>query len=176
MTVVSEQEHEAELPAVETLHVGILDRLSRSNKLQRDAACVRPLIERLAGKLGAIVAHERLRQRPLGRKRLERGDHPLATEAKVHDDRRTVASEVIHDRERAKHTAGAERVVDKIDRPPLGGTLRGRPHDARPHHPSAAAAARAAPPCGRPAGPVSDSPATPRASAASAGGGSPTAA
>lgn len=49
-------------PAVESLDVGILDRLPRSHELEGDASRVRPQIERVAGDLGPVIADDAPRQ------------------------------------------------------------------------------------------------------------------
>ena len=51
----------AKLP-VEAFDIRVLDRLTRSDEAQRDAARVGPRIERAAGKLRPVVDDDRLRQ------------------------------------------------------------------------------------------------------------------
>ena len=82
-------------PAVEAFRERVLNRLARLNELERDPACVRPLIEGLSSELGAVVADNRARKAARGGQPVEDARHTLARQREVHGERGRLAGEII---------------------------------------------------------------------------------
>ena len=115
----------AKLP-VETFHVRVLNRLTRTNEAQLDAVRIRPGVERAAGKLGTVVHHDPPRQSDRGAQALEHAYDARTRQGAVDLDRHAFTRVVVDDVQRAKAPAVGQRVDHEVHRPPLAAITRAR--------------------------------------------------
>src|SRR5216683_7166288 len=118
-------------PAVEALDEGVLDRFSRLDELQLNAALVGPLIEYAAGKFRPVVALNHCRQSAPATQPFQYSLHPLAGEREVDLDGQTLPTPFIDHRQRAKASSIEQPVVNEVERPRLICGRRRLPHHAQ---------------------------------------------
>ncbi len=85
---------------MEALGIRILDRPAGLDEPQGDAALMRPLIQGLAGELGAVIADQTLREAARGGQPVEHVGDAGPRERVIDFEGGTLAGEVIHDGQR----------------------------------------------------------------------------
>src|SRR5687767_7174766 len=99
--------------AVEAFDESVARGLGRLGVMQVDAVVLRPLMQRPAGELRAIVGDEHLGLAALAQQAFQRARYANAADGMVHDDSQTLARELIDDRQAAKTPSVAQLVVDE---------------------------------------------------------------
>lgn len=102
--------------AVQGLHVGVVDRLSRPRELQCDLVGASPRIDRSTRELAAIVTVHALRYATPGRGLAKRMNDILTAEAAARRDRKILPGEDVYDGQCTEPMAAPQLVRYKVRR------------------------------------------------------------
>src|SRR6516225_2298007 len=106
-------------PRIETLDVGVLNRLAGCDKLQFHPMLVSPLIEHPTAKLRSIVGLNHQRQPALAAEPLQYSDYAFAGQRNVDFDGEALPTPFVKHRKSPKPAPVEQAVVNEIDRPRL---------------------------------------------------------
>src|SRR6516225_11496807 len=124
-------------PRIETLDVGVLNRLAGCDKLQFHPMLVSPLIEHPTAKLRPIVSLNHQRQPTLAAEPLQYPGYAFAGQRNVDFDGEALPTPFVEHRKGPKPAPVEQAVVNEIDRPRLVCCQRLRAHHAQMTQPFA---------------------------------------
>jgi hypothetical protein len=116
-------------PAVEALHVAIVDRFARADELQLDPASISPGIQGIADELRAVIDDDLFRQAVNNRYPSQNLSYPLTADRRMGLDPKTFFRVGVDYREQSEFSSGVQRIVQKIHCSKLIGPLGLRKFD-----------------------------------------------